>query len=311
VEYWAVADAGRTVVDTFVLKLPNGIELSCRGTGELGRPLLVFLHGFPEAAFVWDELLKHFGQSYRCVAPNLRGYERSSAPADVEAYRAKHLVADIAALIDQLGGRVEALVAHDWGGAVAWNLAVQRPETMGHLVIVNSPHPATFLRDLQHDAEQQAASAYMNFLCRPDAEALLADNDFARLWPFFENMGASDPSRPGGGWLTAAVRQQYRDVWSAGLRGGCNYYRASPMRPATAGDATVMAIRFAPEAVTVRVPTLVIWAEGDVALRPSLLEGLEEFVPDMRLVRVPGATHWIVHERPILVATAIEAELAR
>jgi pimeloyl-ACP methyl ester carboxylesterase len=299
------------VVDTFVLRLPSGIELSCRGAGQTGRPLLVFLHGFPEAAFVWDGLLEHFSPNYRCIAPNLRGYERSSTPAEVEAYRAKHLVADIAALIDELGGHVEALVAHDWGGAVAWNLAVQRPKAMSHLVIINSPHPATFLHSLQHDPEQQAASAYMNFLCRPDAEALLAENDFARLWPFFESMGASDASQPGGGWLTEPVRQQYRDVWNAGLRGGCNYYRASSLRPATAADATVATLRLAPETVTVRVPTRVIWAEGDTALLPSLLDGLDEFVPDLRVVRVPGATHWIIHEQPLRVADEIEAELAR
>jgi len=181
--------------------------------------VLLFLHGFPEAAFIWDPLLEHFAGRFRCVAPNLRGFEQSSAPAEVEAYRAKHIVGDIAALIDQLGGQVEAIVAHDWGGAVAWNLAAQQPERLRRLVIVNSPHPATFLRGLQHDPEQQAASAYMNFLCRPDAEALLAENDFARLWPFFTNMGAADPARAGGGWLTEAVREQYREVWRAGLRG--------------------------------------------------------------------------------------------
>ena len=116
----------------------------------VGAPVLLFLHGFPEAAFVWDDLLEHFGDRYRCIAPNLRGFERSSAPEEVEAYRAKHLVADIVALIDQhAGGRVEALVAHDWGGAVAWNLAAQRPEKLKRLVIVNSPHPATFLRELK------------------------------------------------------------------------------------------------------------------------------------------------------------------
>lgn len=299
------------MVETFTLSLPSGIELSCRASGRIDAPVLIFLHGFPEAAFVWDELLEHFGGRYRCVAPNLRGYERSSAPDEVEAYRAKHLVADIAGVIDILGGQVEAVVAHDWGGAVAWNLAAQRPEAMRHLVIVNSPHPATFLRSLQHDLKQQAASAYMNFLCRPDAEALLAENDFSRLWPFFDGMGASDPTRIGGGWLTEAVREQYRDVWRACLRGGCNYYRASPVRPATAEDATVATLRFPPEAVTVRVPTLVIWAEDDIALLPSLLDGLDQFVPDMRLVRVSGATHWIVHERPKLVAEQIEIELAR
>jgi pimeloyl-ACP methyl ester carboxylesterase len=298
------------VIETFTLDLPHGISLSCRGAGAQGSPLLLFLHGFPEAAFVWDELLEHFASGYRCVAPNLRGYDGSSAPVDVEAYRAKHLVADVSAAVDLLGGRVAALVAHDWGGAVAWNLAVQRPEAIERLVIVNSPHPATFLRALQSDPAQQAASAYMNFLCRPDAEALLAENDFARLWPFFTHMGAADPSHPGGGWLTEDVRERYRAVWRAGLSGGCNYYRASPLRPPTGPGDAVMTIRFAPEAVTVNVPTLVIWAEGDIALPVSLLDGLEAYVPRMRLVRVPGATHWIVHERPGLVAAEMAKHLA-
>jgi epoxide hydrolase 4 len=299
------------VIDTFTVALRSGVNLSCRASGRQGAPVLLFLHGFPEAAFVWDELLEHFSARFRCVAPNLRGYERSSAPGDVEAYRAKHLVADISALIDVLGGRVEALVAHDWGGAVAWSLAAQRPDAMRCLVIVNSPHPATFLRDLQGDPAQQAASAYMNFLRRDDAEALLSADDFARLWPFFTNMGAADATHPGGGWLTDGVREQYREVWRAGLRGGCNYYRASPLYPPTAGDAKVMTVRFAPEAVSVHVPTRVVWAEGDIALRPTLLVGLEAYVPDLRIVRVPGATHWIVHERPALVAAEVEAELAR
>ncbi|MDQ2734583.1 MAG: alpha/beta hydrolase, partial [Pseudomonadota bacterium] len=189
-------------------------------------------------------------------------------------------------------------------------LAAQRPQAMRHLVIINSPHPATFLRDLQHDAKQQAASAYMNFLCRPDAESLLAENDFARLWPFFDKMGASDPSQLGGGWLTEAVRQQYREVCKAGLRGGCNYYRASRIRPATSSNSAVTTLRLSPEAVTVKVPTPVIWAENDLALPLSLLEGLGEFVPELRVVRVPGATHWIVHEQPRRVASEIEAELA-
>lgn len=299
------------MIETYAAELPGGISLSCRSSGRAGAPILLFLHGFPEAAFVWDEMLEHFSGRFHCVAPNLRGYERSSAPADFKAYRTKHIVADIVSLIDTLGGKVAALVAHDWGGALAWTLAVQRPDQVARLVIVNSPHPATFLRDMQHDPAQQAASAYMNFLCRPDAEKLLAENDFARLWAFFDNMGAADPTRPGGGWLTESERDRYRALWRAGLTGGCNYYRASPLRPPVEDDQTVMAIYLPPEAVTVRVPTLVIWAEDDIALRPSLLEGLDAYVPDMRLVRVPGATHWIVHERPALIAAELEAELAR
>ncbi|MEO6361798.1 MAG: alpha/beta hydrolase [Caldimonas sp.] len=294
------------MIETYFAELSNGTVLSCRAAGKPGDPVLVFLHGFPEAAFVWDELLVHFSGRYRCVAPNLRGFERSSAPAEVEAYRAKHLVADISALIDSLGGPIDALVAHDWGGAIAWNLAAQRPEAMQRLVIINSPHPAAFVRELQSNPAQQSASAYMNFLCRADAEVLLAANDYARLWPLFTNMGAGEAARPGGGWLTEAVREQYREVWRFGLTGGCNYYRASPLRPPTGPAAAVMTIALPPEAVTVTIPTLVIWGEEDLALLTGLIDGLDEFVAELRLVRVPGATHWIVHERPAFVAAEIE-----
>ena len=302
------------MIETFQAALPHGITLSCRASGPTGAPVLLFLHGFPEAAFVWDELLEHFGTRYRCVAPNLRGFEQSSSPKEPEAYRVKHLVADLEALIAQVspgGAQLEALVAHDWGGAVAWTFAVQRPQLIKRLVIVNSPHPATFLRELKGNPLQQAASAYMNSLCRPDAEALLSENDFARLWPSLTDMGAADASHPGGGWLTEAVKEQYRAVWRAGLTGALNYYRASPLRPPTAPDSPVMSLSFPPEFVTVNVPTHVIWAEADVALPPGLLDGLEAFVPQLTLTRVPDATHWIVHERPKLIASEIEAALAR
>jgi pimeloyl-ACP methyl ester carboxylesterase len=299
------------VIETFDAVLPHGITLSCRASGPRGAPAIVFLHGFPEGAFVWDAMLRHFGDRYRCIAPNLRGYERSSAPAEVEAYRTKHLVADLLALITQQGnGPLAALVAHDWGGAVAWNFAVQHPHALQRLVIVNSPHPGVFLKALQTDPQQQAASAYMNVWSRPEAEAELEAGDFARLWAVFSHMSAEDPSRPGG-WLTPAVKDQYRAVWRHGLTGALNYYRASPLRPPTGPDSAVLALQFPPEFVTVRVPTQVVWGEGDVALPASLLDGLDRYVPKLTLTRVPGATHWIVHELPALVAGEIEKALAR
>jgi pimeloyl-ACP methyl ester carboxylesterase len=95
-----------------------------------------------------------------------------------------------------------------------------------------------------------------------------------------------------------------------GLRGGCNYYRASPLRPPLGQDDAVMSIRFEPEFVTVTLPTLVIWAEDDLALPVALIDGLEAYVPQLRLVRVPGATHWIVHERPAFIASEIDKQLA-
>ncbi len=287
-----------TAVETFDLALPGGIRLACRAAGRGARVML--LHGFPEAAFVWDEVMGLVAGAARCVAPNLRGYAGSSAPAGVEAYKPRHLVADVAAAIEALGAPLDLLVAHDWGGALAWNLAAQQPAQLKRLLILNSPHPATFLRALRHDPAQQAASAYMNALCDPGAAARLAENDFARL---FRMLGD-------GTWLTPAVRAQYRAAWSQGLEGPLNYYRASPLRPPAAPTDAIHTLQLPDEMVTVRVPTTVLWGELDRALLPGLLGGLERWVPQLDVRRVPDASHWLVHEQPRRVADEILRLLA-
>ncbi len=283
--------------------LPSGITLACRGAGA-GPVQALLLHGFPEAAFAWDGVMRRLAPRVATLAPNQRGYPGSSAPPGDEPYRARHLVADLEALIRHLGAPLPLLVAHDWGGAVAWNLAAQRPDLIRQLLIVNSPHPATFLRELRDDPAQIAASAYMNFLVRPDAAALLADDDFRRLWPFFGDAV----------WLDEPMRERYRQAWRNGGRGlgpMLAWYRASPLRPAVAGDDAVTRLELPDEAVTVRVPTTVLWGERDTALRPGLLDGLQRWVPQLDLRRVPEGTHWLVHEQPALVADTIEALLAR
>jgi pimeloyl-ACP methyl ester carboxylesterase len=291
------------MIRQFDLPLPSGITLACRGAGE-GSARVMLLHGFPEAAFVWDEVMERLSPLAACVAPNLRGFLGSSAPTDPAAYKARHVVGDVAQAIESLGAPLDLLVAHDWGGALAWNLAAQRPELMKRLMIINSPHPATFLRELRHSAAQKAASAYMTFLCRPDAATLLAEDDFRRLWPFL----GSAP-----GWLTADVKAQYRQAWAnggRGLDGGLNYYRASPLRPATGPDDLLNTLVLPDEAVTSRVPTTVLWGEQDHALLPGLLDGLAQWVPQLTLHRVPQGSHWLVHEQPSLVAEHIAALLA-
>lgn len=295
----------KLAIETFLQELPHGITLSCRAAGERGRPVLMFLHGFPEAAFIWDDTLEHFARKgFRCIAPNLRGYERSSQPADIGAYRAKHLVQDIAALIQAEGAPLAMLVAHDWGGAVAWNLVNQQPQLVRKLAIINSPHPGTFLRELKSNPKQQQASAYMNFLVRPDAEQLLRENDYQRLFGFFTQWG-------GASWLTEAVKQQYREVWDMSLAGGCNYYRASPVRPPTPQDPGAAAITLPREMLTIAVPTLVLWAMDDAALPPELILGLDEYIPQLTLEQIPGATHWVIHERPGFIAGRLAAFLAQ
>lgn len=296
------------MIEKFAIELPNKISLSCRAAGPEYAPVLLFLHGFPEAAFVWDDMLRHFSRHYRCIAPNLRGYERSSRPEEVQAYRAHHLVADVAALVDQLDGRLEALIAHDWGGAIAWNFAARHPMKLRRMVIVNSPHPAILLRELKNNPAQQAASAYMNFLCRPDAEQLLEADDFELAWNYLQGPGDVDDTRPGANWLTEAMKERYRELWSLGMQGAINYYRASPLRPATETDMAILQVNLPDTAVN--VPTRVVWAEGDSALLPGLVEGLDAYVPDLTLVRIPQASHWVIHEQPTRIAHEIEAALA-
>lgn len=290
----------------FDLPLPHGITLACRAAGTPGTPKVMLLHGFPEAAFIWDEVMALLAPQAECLAPNLRGFEGSSAPAEVAAYRPRHLVADVAAAIaafTQGSAALDLLVAHDWGGALAWNLAAAHPALLKRLLIINSPHPATFLRELRHSAAQQRASAYMNFLCRPDAAALLSERDFARLWPFFGRAA----------WLTPALRERYRQAWhndGRGLDGALNYYRASPLRPAVRPDDSLHTLVLPDEAVTVRVPTTVLWGDGDVALLPGLLGGLQAWVPQLQVLHEAQATHWLVHENPARVAGLIQDLLA-
>jgi pimeloyl-ACP methyl ester carboxylesterase len=282
----------------FEIATAPGVRLRVRAAGKQG-PRVLLLHGFPEAAFVWDGVMAALAAEAQCWAPNLRGFAGSSAPTDPLAYKAKPLVGDLVALIGALGAPIDLLVAHDWGGALAWSLAAQRPALLRRLLIVNAPHPATFLRELRESPAQIAASAYMNWLCRPDAAARLAEDDYARLWRFF---GAA-------AWLDAATRARYREAWSHGLEGPLAYYRNSPLRPAAKPDDPIHTLVLQDAAVTVTVPTTVLWGERDDALRPGLLDGLGRWVPDLHIERVAEASHWVVHEQPERVVATIRTLL--
>ena len=283
-------------------ELPNGIRLHYAQAGS--GPTIVFLHGFPEFWYAWREILEIFGGDYRAVAPDLRGYNLSSKPEAVREYRSRVLVEDLRLLLDRLQSTRCVLVAHDWGGAVAWNFAAAHPEYLSHLVILNAPHPVTFARELRDSPAQQQASAYMNLFRSAKAERVLAENDYARL----ERM-TLDAWAANGGRATAADRAAYKAAWAqpGALSGGLNYYRASPLHPAE-GDEPV--VQLDPELFRVHVPTLVIWGERDEALLVGNLDGLAMLVDRLRIVRVPNASHWVVHEQPALVAAAIRQFIA-
>lgn len=300
------------MVTTCIRELPHGIHLHCRVSGEPGRPLLLFLHGFPEGSFIWEGMLEQFGTQWRCVAPDLRGFGHSSQPAGVEQYKAKHLLQDLAALIaiESPGAPAACVIAHDWGGALAWGLANRHPGLMQRLMILNAPHPGAFLRELLDNPVQQAASQYMHFLRRPDAPALLADNNWQRMLGFFRTPQGELP-----GWLTPQLQQRYREHWDLGVQGSCHYYGASPLvppRPEDPASADALRnLRLPPEMLDIGVPTHVLWGDSDPALQPALVEGMEPWVPRLTVQHLAGTSHWVVHEQPDAVRQALEQFLSR
>src|SRR5688500_11433455 len=163
-------------VDVNVVKL----HVAKSGKGEL----ILFLNGFTEFWYAWKRQVEEFGRDHLAVAHDMRGYNLSSKPAEVEQYRVPLLVGDVRALAAKYGfgtNRKFTLVGHDWGGAVAWAYAIAHPDTLNKLVIVNAPHPAVFQRELRENPAQQKASQYMLMFPSPEAEKTLSANDHAML----------------------------------------------------------------------------------------------------------------------------------
>lgn len=282
-----------TIEDQQFVTLGNGMRLHYASAGQKGRPLMLFLHGFPEFWYEWHAQLAEFGADHFAVAPDLRGFNLSDMPEDVAAYKARHVIDDLARLIAHLGYERCILVAHDWGGAIAWNMALSHPQLLERLVIINAPHPYLFLQALAADPAQQAASSYMNWLRAPDSETMLAADNFKRMDGFFAAMGQSPAT-----WFDGETRVRYHAAWRRGLRGGVNYYRATPAHPPTPTEPGPLKLNLRPEDFTVTVPTRVIWGEADIALPATLLDGLEEVVTDLQVQRIAEGSHWIIHEQP-------------
>ena len=292
--------ANDLALETLYFDTAEGIRLHAKACGPTGAPVLLFVHGFPEFWYTWRRQLAEFSIDFRCVAIDLRGFNLSSQPTDVRAYKPALLVADLCAVIQALGAPVQAVIAHDWGGAVAWSLTAQHPELMQNFVVLNAPHTILFAKALASDTDQQAAGGYMNVLRLPGSESLLAKDGHAWLRDLL-------------GELSDEELQAYRGCWAHGLAGGCNYYRASPLHPDTPdapGRMAAVAALLDPADFQVKVRTQVIWGTGDVALRPVLLEGLEQHVSDLRVHRIEGAGHWVTRRNAVEVNRVIRSFLA-
>jgi len=273
------------------------------GDGEL----VLFLHGFPEFWYAWKEQLAEFGKDHLAVAPDLRGYNLSEKPAQLEDYRIQSVVEDVRQLASHLnGGKPLVLVGHDWGGVVAWVVAMRHPDLVRKLVIINAPHPAVFDRELANNPAQQRASQYMLFFRSAQAESTLTANNYAMLLSFF-----GDPRRTG--HFSHEDDQAYAAAWSqpGAITGGLNYYRAAQVGPPESGrrESVASATRLTDFRVT--VPTLVIWGEKDSALLVGNLDGLDAYVSNLVVKRLPDGTHWVVHEKGPLVNRLIREFIGR
>jgi len=297
------------IVENQFAEVSPGIRLHYATCGDPQAPLMLFVHGFPEAWFEWEQQMPRFADEWFVVAPDLRGFNLSSKPAGVENYRPKLILQDLLGLIKALGRTSATVVAHDWGGAIAWNMAIHAPEFVERLVIINSPNPYVFARALATNPVQKQASEYMNWLRKPGSESVLFKDDFALLDGFFTGSGQD------GRWFTPELRERYHRMWqqpaSSGehpMTGAVNYYRATPLRPVVEEEGN-QETRMNPADWRTNVPVRVIWAEADRALPIHLIEGLDEVCSDLRIVRIPGAGHWVVHERPDEITTHIRAAL--
>lgn len=265
----------------------NGIRLHWVEAGS--GPLVVLLHGFPEFWYEWRHQIPALAAAgFRVAAPDLRGYSLSDKPRGVDSYRAGRVMDDVAALIGHLGEERAHVTGHDWGGVIAWHLAIRRPETVDRLAILNAPHPAIFARELRRP-RQMRRSWYVAFFQLPILpEAVFRANGYAMLGRVFRNRAVRKDA------YTDDDIRRYVDAASqpGALTAMINYYRAagrSAFRRASkdSGDGGI-----------VRAPTLVIWGEQDFALGIHNLNGLDRYVPDLRIERIPQASHWVPNDAP-------------
>ncbi|MDW6026593.1 alpha/beta hydrolase [Mesorhizobium sp. BAC0120] len=279
------------------------IEINYASCGSPEHPLVICLHGFPEYWAAWSAVMLALASSYHLVAPDQRGYNLSSKPEDVDAYRVGKLVGDLAALADHLSpDRPFVLAGHDWGASVAYAYCFEHPERLTHLVVANGVHPVPFQQAILHNAEQRLASQYINRLRTLDAGSRLSSDGFRLLFELVSEFSDT-------GWMRNAQRSAYREAWErpGAIEAMLNWYRASPLAVPRPGEAIANApiLDLPAEALKVPCPHLVLWGEEDKALLPACLAGLEGFSSDLTIRRLAGCGHWLLHEKPAEMAAEI------
>lgn len=256
----------------------NGIHLHVVQAGPKSGIPVMLLHGFPEFWYGWRKQIPALvNAGCRVIVPDQRGYNLSDKPKDKKDYSVSTLVDDVLGLIKVLDYEKVNLVGHDWGGGVAWILAMSHPEKLHKLAILNSPHPAVYRRFLQRDPDQIRRSWYWLFFQLPRlAEKILSANNFREMVRGLLNSSKKNT-------FTNEDIDKYKEAWSqpGALTSMLNWYRAafqsSPKMPAD---------------MRVKVRTLMMWGMKDVALSHRLARPSIDYCDDRNLILFPESTHW-------------------
>lgn len=275
--------------------ITNGLRLHYVTQGE--GPLMLMLHGFPEFWYSWKHQIPEFAKDHKVMAVDLRGYNESDKPAELEAYRMQELIQDVRGIILGLGYERCTLVAHDWGGAIAWTVADTYPALVERLVVMNFPHPAKFLAGLK-TPQQQLRSWYILFFQLPWLpEFLLQADNYRLIGEIFNGTAADKIAFP------PADLEAYKQAVAkpGALTAMLNYYRANVSHPAwNSRDWRVLPM-----------PVLIIWGEADQALGKELTYGTELYAADLTVRYIPQASHWVQQEQPQLVNQYIREFLSQ
>lgn len=263
----------------------NGVEFEVFEAGA-GDRLALLLHGFPQHAVMWRHLVGPLAAAgYRVWAVNQRGYGATTRPAGKDAYSLEALTGDVAGLIDAARPASVTLVGHDWGGVIAWVVAIRRLRPIDALVALNIPHPLCFRRALEEEWRQKFKSIYAGFFQLPWLPDWLLS---ARGGAFAERLMRWSAGRES--VFSKDAMEIYRaNVASPGAATAMlNWYRAAglEMLEAEGLDSPIDS------------PTLVVWGLRDAALGESCLEGVERYVRDLRIERLPGVSHWTPEDAP-------------
>ncbi len=281
-----MTSAAATLLGARRLVVPaNGIEFEVFEAGA-GDRLALLLHGFPQHAVMWRHLVGPLAAAgYRVWAVNQRGYGATTRPVEKDAYSLEALTADVAGLIDAANPASVSLVGHDWGGFVAWVVAIRKLRPIDALVVLNIPHPLCFRRALEQEWRQKLKSAYAAFFQLPWLpERLLSARRGAGAAWLMQRAAGRD------GVFSKEAMDIYRaNVAAPGAASAMlNWYRAAGRDILAAEDLEA----------PIDAPTLVVWGMQDVALGESCLDGTECYVRDLRIERLPGVSHWTPEDAP-------------